>query len=509
MSRITIARVYRVKDGSPLLEDITDSVPATGGRLKVEFVTDFDPADDGETRYAVVDSEHIAFTDIDETTDELVNITRGANSTVAAAHTAGTFVQAGLVAKSEKFADGFIDDDEALAQGVEIMRHLWRMYPVGDRDHDEMEVATVRYLDDDHPVIIDAPEDDRADSPRFFTWSKTGVIAVSTRPHRWPAPFGGHLAEFFMTLGEGGEADDDVIVDILKDGVSILTEKMTVPAGEWLSNVAVPTTSEIRKFDVLQVQIEQVGTTDKGSNPTIVGVLYPSEAVTAGRIEVAGPQGVAGTDGADGSDGLISQVRDEGVAVTDAGTLDFTGDGVAVSSDGSVITIDIEGGGGGGFEGDSMETSPFVSNTTTETELFGYTVPAGTFTVGQAFSIVLAGVAACLGGHVVTFRLKAGATVLASFTMSHGSSQPLTREFSFQGMVLARSVGASGVLAASLGGPEELSTAGGNANLAQGRGAPTVDTTVDQHLAVTVQWSAASASDAISVTTGLIVKAFE
>lgn len=409
MSKITIARVYRVTDGSALVTNMSDVSPANGGNIQVEAITDFDPTDDGEVRYTVIDSETISYTDINEDTDELLNITRAANGSVAAAHTPGTFVQAGLNARSEKFADGFIDDDEALAQGVEIMRHLWRMYPVGPRDNDEMEMATVRYLDDDHPIIIDSPDDDRAGSPTFFTWSRHGNIAVGTRPHRFPVPYGGSLEEFRMTLGEDGEADDDVIADILKDGVSILTTKLEIPAGSLISPRVIPTTKEIRKGDILQVEFEQVGSSDApGANPTVYGTLYPSEAVVAGRIEVEGPDGDPGADGADGADGLISEVRDEGTPVTDAPVMDFTGAGVDVTSDGSVITVDIPGGGGGG--GGLLAVTAYrpgseQNKTTTSTS----------FVDADATNLAVTFTAPSSGKVLVRLSSRAGMSVTTSF----------------------------------------------------------------------------------------------
>lgn len=344
-AKITVARVYKITEGSALLSDITAGSPATGANLAVEAVTDFDIPTDGETRTVVIDSEQITYTDVDEDTDELVNITRGANSTTAASHTAGTFVQYGTTAKRHKLADGFIDDDDSMAIGVEILRHLWRYYPVGARDNADMELASVDYLDDGHPIIVDAPEDeDRDVHPNILPFTDGGVLSTGTRPAGIPMPYGGSIEEARIRV-ETAPVGASLIVDVLVDGVSILTTKPTITAGSTISTAVEPTDKYHTKGQIIQIEVEQVGSTTPGSNLTVYLTVFPTENATAGRIEVPGPAGPAGTNGTNGADGVISEVQNEGSALADQSIMNFTGAGVDVTVAGGKYVVSVPGGG--------------------------------------------------------------------------------------------------------------------------------------------------------------------
>lgn len=456
-SRITISRVYWIYEGSALAEtSMTNVSPATGGRLKVEAHTDFAIPLDGETRTVKIDDEEITYTDVDETTDELVNITRGANSTVAAAHDEGTFVyvlKPNGNTKREKFADGFIDDDDALAVGVEIRRHLWPFYTTGARDHDEMEVATVKYLSDDHPVIVDSPETSEAEIIPFIVpmWSVFGSVSTGIRPHRFAAPISGTIEEVYATASDDDPpTGDDLIIDILKNGTSILTTKVIIADGFSDSASVEPTTKAITKYDALQVEVEQVGSTTPGKNVTVWAVIWPTDNSIPPRIEVEGPAGQAGApgaDGADGADGLISEVQNEGVAVTDASVMDFTGSGVNVTSDGSAITVDISGGGGFLARLSYNPASQTVKSTTSTSAslvdvdatnlAITFTAPASgdVLVVLSAFADVSG-----TGWDFYQWGLREGTTKVAEGTVMRANTQAaLSRRFLITGLTAGNS----------------------------------------------------------------------
>ena len=371
-AKITVARVYKITEGSALTADITAGSPATGGRLGVEAVTDFDIPTDGETRTVVIDSEQITYTDVDEDTDELTGITRGANSTTAASHTGGTFVQYGTTAKKHKLADGFIDDDDSMAIGVEILRHLWRFYPVGARENDQMEIASLEFLDDGHPIIVDAPEDeDRATTPVVLPFTKLGTLGTGTRAPGHPMPFGGSIEEVRARVNTA-PTGASIIIDVLVDGVSILTTKPTITAGSTLSAAVEPTNkfhekSSSADHNIIQIEVEQVGSTVAGADLTVYLTVFPSEDAVAGRIEIEGPQGPAGADGADGTDGVISEVQNEGTALADQGTMNFTGAGVDVTVAGGKYVVNVPGA-TGSFEGTRAYRATSSQSIATATE---------------------------------------------------------------------------------------------------------------------------------------------
>lgn len=330
---LTIKRVWRDVQGSPLA--VEASIGATS--IEVEEIVNFD--ENGGT--LVIDSETVAYSAINEDTD-IVTV-----AALTAAHSKGAFVQDGTRAKGAKYADGYKNDETSVTESVFIPSHLRRLFPLGGREAADMEVVPVALDDDGSLYVVDGPIDEElAVDPVVFTWSATGNISVGTKVHRFPVPFGGTIEEVKLVMGDGGApAGSSIIVDILKGGTSILGTKVIVAAGDLGSDPIEPTTKEVNKGNILQIEFEQVGSTTPGSNPTLYVTMFPSENAVAHRIEVEGPAGPAGADG------LISEVRDEGVAVTDAPVLDFTGGGVTVTSTGSIITANIPGGGSGTLPG--------------------------------------------------------------------------------------------------------------------------------------------------------------
>lgn len=363
--RATVKRVWRDVKGSPLAAaTIIGATEAT-----VENVVDFDE-DGGEF---VLGDDVGTYTGIDEDLETVL----GLDPPLTAAYAARTFLQEGVTKHGPWYADCYVEGANSLTT-CQIMAHVRRYLSKGTRAPEEMEVVEVRLRPDGMPVIVDAPEDAPSiDGPPFLTWSKDGRIYVSTRPHRLASPYGGSLEEVFMTLGEGGEADDDVIVDLLKDGASILgVNKIVIPAGDWISPAIEPTIKELIKFEPLQVQFEQVGSdAAPGENPTLIGVIHAGDVAASGRVEVRGPAGADGTDGAsayevavangfvgteadwldslegdpgapgadgaDGTDGVLSELQYEGTPLADAPILNVTGGGASLVSDGSEYTLDV------------------------------------------------------------------------------------------------------------------------------------------------------------------------
>lgn len=235
------------------------------------------------------------------------------------------------------------DDDVVMAR---VRQSLRRDLIPGIREDDEQEAVLLRH-DEGRWVVVDVlGSEAEAIEPQVFTWSLTGDVSVGTRVHRFQVPFGGTIEEVKMTMGTGGApAGSSIIVDILKGGSSILgSTKVIVPDGELDSDNIEPTTKEVTKGNIIQIEFEQVGSTTAGSNPTLYMTMFPAEGAIAGRVEVPGPPGTTGTAGTNGTNGVLSEIQDEGVALTDAATLDFVGAGVTATSDGTKYTVTIPSG---------------------------------------------------------------------------------------------------------------------------------------------------------------------
>lgn len=148
-----VQSVYKLTAGSLLVGVMTATSPADGERLSVEQVTDFDP--DGGI--AVIDSERIGYSSIDEDTDKLVGISRGFNGTTAAAHTDGTLVQEGTEATVEKWARGKIDDEEEVRE-IPVPAYLYPMLRTGTYSEETAPTIPVYYDDnEDEIIVMDGP----------------------------------------------------------------------------------------------------------------------------------------------------------------------------------------------------------------------------------------------------------------------------------------------------------------------------------------------------------------
>ena len=119
----------------------------------------------------------------------------------------------------------------------------------------------------------------------FAASNETSDLAVDTDLLTFPMPFDITLTDvraFVVTAPTG----DDLEVDILKNGVSILSTNITIDAGENNSeNAATPpviSDTSLSKGDVISVDIIQVGSTVAGAGLKIT-LAYEAQAITGGE----------------------------------------------------------------------------------------------------------------------------------------------------------------------------------------------------------------------------------
>jgi hypothetical protein len=147
-----------------------------------------------------------------------------------------------------------------------------------------------------------------------------------------------------------------------------------------------------------------------------------------------------------------------------------------------------------------------VANTTTETSIYSWTTPADYMSQGRALRIRAFGKLSTTGTPTIIFGLRwggaAGVLLAATETLTNGSGVTNVN-WSIEGFIVSRSIGASGTFLAF--GDAQLHTSS-SAVLSttfgiSGFDAPavaTVDTTIDKVLALTATWSAASASNTLT-----------
>jgi hypothetical protein len=142
---------------------------------------------------------------------------------------------------------------------------------------------------------------------------------------------------------------------------------------------------------------------------------------------------------------------------------------------------------------DSITANTTVANTVTETTLFTGTVAANEMAAGKRFRATLAGRYSGLGTDNWTMRFKMGGTTFLTLTST--AAVVTNGLFSAEFTVTCRTTGAAGTVignAWAIANNGLLSSAD--------TGTHTVDTTAAENLTVTLQWSAASASDTLTLT---------
>jgi hypothetical protein len=145
-----------------------------------------------------------------------------------------------------------------------------------------------------------------------------------------------------------------------------------------------------------------------------------------------------------------------------------------------------------------------ITNTITETSLLGggvgtLSIPANGFNIGDAFHVISTGHISAVNNHTLRIRIKAGSILLADtgeITMSTATDRHWKLEIFFS----INNIGAAGVASISTGGTfmyvKNASVAFEGSNFSTENNS-TFDTTINNTLVVTAQWSNANSGDSI------------
>lgn len=145
---------------------------------------------------------------------------------------------------------------------------------------------------------------------------------------------------------------------------------------------------------------------------------------------------------------------------------------------------------------DTITSSTTVANTTTETTVFTMTMPANGMVVGDTTRVNLAGYYSTVNASdTFTMRWKIGATTILSITSD--AANVTNAPFHAELINTLRTAGASGALIAH-GSIDSNNVGHDTSNTAT----TTIDTTATMTFTVTVQWSAASASNTFTAAIG-------
>jgi hypothetical protein len=199
-------------------------------------------------------------------------------------------------------------------------------------------------------------------------------------------------------------------------------------------------------------------------------------------------------------------VKDESTALTQRNVLKFTGSGVTAADSGGETVVTIPGAAATTNVGLFAQTanSTTIINTTNELTLIdggvgSLSVPANGFAVGDSFRVDMGGVMSAQNNNTLRIRLKTGSVVLADsgvLTMPAITNQVWTLSVTFT----VRSIGAAGVASiVTLAQFHILKLASGTQ---QGFAWNTVnnttfDTTIQNTLNITGQWSNATNNNSI------------
>lgn len=199
-------------------------------------------------------------------------------------------------------------------------------------------------------------------------------------------------------------------------------------------------------------------------------------------------------------------VKEESTALTQRNVLKFTGSGVTAADSGGETVVTIPGAAATTNVGLFAQTanSTTIVNTTNELTLIdggvgSLSVPANGFAVGDSFRVDMGGVMSAQNNNTLRIRLKTGSVVLADsgvLTMPAITNQVWTLSVTFT----VRSIGAAGVASiVTLAQFHILKLASGTQ---QGFAWNTInnttfDTTIQNTLNITGQWSNATNNNSI------------
>ncbi|MGW7248810.1 right-handed parallel beta-helix repeat-containing protein [Streptomyces decoyicus] len=151
-----------------------------------------------------------------------------------------------------------------------------------------------------------------------------------------------------------------------------------------------------------------------------------------------------------------------------------------------------------------------AANTAAETVVASWTIPAGDAAPGTGYRFVAHGVASTTGTPTLTIRVRLGGAagvVIASFTAVTTSSAISNRGWRVDGSLHSITSGGSATWAGGASLSHHFASTTGSAQYELTDAAVTKDSTTDQTLVVTAQWSAASASNTATATAGQLTRA--
>lgn len=173
----------------------------------------------------------------------------------------------------------------------------------------------------------------------------------------------------------------------------------------------------------------------------------------------------------------------------ESGAIEYDGDSflMTVASDRKIVTL----------SDGTITSDTTVNNTITETTVYTESISANDLHVGQMVTVRVNGIYSTANGtDTFTLRFKFGGTEVDSFTSTAANVTDGPFEIEFVGTI--RSVGGTGSIMTAAKGffNNELKQSGNTS-------ATTVDTTSAGDITVTIAWSAADASNSVTVQQGL------
>ncbi|WP_263170696.1 right-handed parallel beta-helix repeat-containing protein [Streptomyces sp. SCSIO ZS0520] len=246
-----------------------------------------------------------------------------------------------------------------------------------------------------------------------------------------------------------------------------------------------------------------------GAGITVDSRSTPAAAatdVTISRCQVTGvaANGIHLWDGAD-------------VVVDDCDLHDLTGYGVQISTNtarpivrnirtrnttlaGVNLTSTVTGARRSGNTADapSVVSTSTAANTTAETVVAAWTIPANDAAAGVLYRFAAQGTASTTGTPTLTIRVRlggVGGAVVAAFTAITTGSAITNRGWRIDGTLHSLTIGSSATWSGGAALAHHLAATSGATQSELTDAAVTRDSTADQQLVVTAQWSAASASN--------------
>lgn len=162
---------------------------------------------------------------------------------------------------------------------------------------------------------------------------------------------------------------------------------------------------------------------------------------------------------------------------------------------------------GNSADAPSAQSVATVASTTAESVLATWTIPANDALAGTAYRFTAQGVASTTGTPTLTIRVRLGGTsgaVIAAFTAVTTGSAISGRGWRVEGSLVSLTPGSSGTWVGGASLSHHLASTTGATQSELTDAAVTRDSTADQPLVVTAQWSASSASNTASATAAVM-----